>query len=1235
MAISMFGSAVVGELVSRASSFLERQHELQSGVKNKLERLRQLLIKVQSVIQATEGKQINNPALVQWLKEFKNLAYEADDVLDTFTYRELQRKAEGEVSFSATSSSNTSKRIRKVGKSTMFSKEDVNELSNLVKRLEKIAADVGDFLTLLSLDGQSKKPGVTGQRLTGALPANLHSFVGREKEKKEIIDILLKTESHEAGKVSVLPVLGIGGVGKTTLAQIVYRDERVRNHFSLTMWVCVSQSFDVAKLTREILEQATCHHNYNDAENFNRLQLILREIVSSEIFLLVLDDVWNETEREIWDILKAPLCYGKEGSKILLTSRLEKVAKLMGTMDPIKLEGLPEQEYLSFFKECAFGGAKPEEQPRLAAIGEKIAKKLKGSPLAAKTVGALLKGKLEDAHWESICKSDIWELEHDQDGIMSALKLSYLHLPVQLQQCFSYLSVTPKNWSFKREDVIRMWMAQSLIYQDGGKKRIEDIGEDYFNELISKSFFQPYIFDDQYIIHDLLHDLAESVSKDECYRIEDDEVKTIPATVRHLSVLTNNLAKLKENAFVLNNLRTFFFFYNKEVFLDVADLHYVFRQLKRIRMLRLANCHMEMLPINLCNLIHLRFLDLSKTGIRELPNELTKLYHLQTLDLTWQELNHVPASMNRLINLRYLMCSSVLLSKVAGIGKMTSLQELTCPFFVQNVPGFELGQLKHLKELRGYLSIRNLENVDSKEEAEEAKLFDKENLVKLHLCWESAERNAKIEVENGVLEALKPHPHLKELCIIGYKGTQSPYWMVHNSSTNLVVLKLIDCTAWEGLPPLGQLPWLKVLELRQMHAVKEVGRRFYGFGPVEGFPSLQELIFDDFPEWEVWTSYEKVHFFPHLRILRISRCPQLTAIPPLAPFIQKLVIRSVGLIVLPELLTASCQLTSSSSSSSSLSSSLRSLSIEGCLDLQSPGKWLLQQHDNLRYLERLRFDPWDEHKSLMLNGINKLIGLKNLYIRCSIPFASQDLEEREDGGLLPPSLDELTVFYCAVIDNVLSNCLKGLSSLRSLHIGRCSAITTIPFVMGMQQLTGLRRMKVTYCEELMSLEGLETLCSLEELEVVGCPKLTSVPCSRPKEVGLSSLSTLHIDNTLLLQVLLSRKGLASLEKLEIVCSYEWETSTEVFHNLSSLQLLHLERCPNLQTLPELKNLHSLKKLEMWFCRNVKSLPSKESLPPMLKHLSVRRCNPVFEERYHKGDGPDWPTIAHIPFVEIR
>ena len=336
-------------------------------IQQELENLRFAVLNIQTVLATTWKVRDENGVLLQWLKELKDASYAAEDLFDELEYQRLRYEVEGTkdrnlvsdflslrisnaMSFLATgendasSSSSSEKEITTVG------------ISKIAKQLDSVASGMNKCLKLLKLgDVVPRQQVIPSSRITSSFLAINHQVFGRDKEKEEIIDILLRPQSEDVGfgggrNVFIVPIIGIGGVGKTTLAQLVYNDERVESYFDRRIWVCVSESFSVIRLTREILEHS-CDDQYTGITNLNRLQVILREKLMGNRFLLVLDDVWNDGEKRRWDTLFAPMKHGKEGSSILITSRLETIVKMMGTSSPIKLEGLQEDDYWSFFKE--------------------------------------------------------------------------------------------------------------------------------------------------------------------------------------------------------------------------------------------------------------------------------------------------------------------------------------------------------------------------------------------------------------------------------------------------------------------------------------------------------------------------------------------------------------------------------------------------------------------------------------------------------------------------------------------------------------------------------------------------------------------------------------------------------------------------------------------------------------------------------------------------------------------
>ncbi|KAG6469326.1 hypothetical protein ZIOFF_074039 [Zingiber officinale] len=321
----------------------------------------------------------------------------------------------------------------------------------------------------------------------------------REKEQKRIIELLLRSTDESASAsdsgsgFSVLPLVGIGGVGKTTLAQLVYKHEEIQNHFALKIWICVSDNFNVQRLTKEIIEFVT-ETQHSSQMKLAVLQNILKKEIASKRILLVLDDVWNEDEE--WRKLCAPFQDAAAGSKVIVTTRSKNIADKIGTVEAIVLGDLDKISFWELFKKCAFGPSKPEEHPELEEIGRIIASKLRGLPVAAKTVGNLLGSNMNPHYWRRIMKSENHE-------------------------CFEI-------------ELTRMWMTEEFVVAQGNQ-RMEDVASKYFHELVNVSLFQT-LWGNYYVMHDLIHDLTQSVSMDKTSRMTDGNSNKISTTLRHLAV---------------------------------------------------------------------------------------------------------------------------------------------------------------------------------------------------------------------------------------------------------------------------------------------------------------------------------------------------------------------------------------------------------------------------------------------------------------------------------------------------------------------------------------------------------------------------------------------------------------------------------------------------------------------------------------------------------------------------
>ncbi|KAK9217174.1 hypothetical protein WN943_005799 [Citrus x changshan-huyou] len=698
----------------------------------------------------------------------------------------------------------------------------------------------------------------------------------------------------------------MGGLGKTTLAQLVYNDKRVQDHFDLKAWTCVSEDFDVKGLTKTILRSVT--KQTIDDSDLNLLQEELKKKLSQKKFLLVLDDVWNENYND-WVDMSRPFEAGAQGSKILVTTRNQQVAKIMRPDQAYELKNLSTEDCLSVFAQHSLGTGDFSSHKSLEDIGKKIVIKCNGLPLAAKTLGGLLCGEHDRGVWEDVLSSKIWELPEDRCLIIPALAVSYYYLPPILKQCFAYCSLFPKDYEFDEEEIILLWCASGFLDHKESGNPNEDLGRKFFQELRSRSFFQQSATDaSRFVMHDLINDLARWAAGETYFTLEyTAEVNKQPCfsrNLRHLSYIPEYFdgGKRFGDLYDIQHLRTFLPVMLTDRlpgFLAPSILPQLLK-LRRLRAFSLRGYHIPELPDSIGDLRYLRYLNLSRTEIRTLPESVNKLYNLHSLLLEdCDRLKKLCADMGNLAKLHHLKNSNTksLEEMPVGIGRLTSLQTL-CNFVVGKGSGSGLRELKLLTHLHGTLNISKLENVKDVGDAKEAQLDGKKNLRELLLRWTlstDGPSSREAEIEKDVLDMLEPNKNLEQFCISGYRGAKFPTWFGDSSFSKLVTLKFEYCGMCPTLPSVGKLPSLKHLAVCGMTSVKRLGSEFYGNDTPIPFPCLETLHFEDMQGWEDWIPHgsgQGVERFPKLRELHILRCSKLQGtFPENLPVLEMLVVQ--------------------------------------------------------------------------------------------------------------------------------------------------------------------------------------------------------------------------------------------------------------------------------------------------------------------------------------------------------
>lgn len=395
--------------------------------------------------------------------------------------------------------------------------------------------------------------------------------------------------------------------------------------FFKIMWVCVSEKFDVLSILGEMLQSLT-KGSVMDITNQDTVVRMIKENLKEKNYLLVLDDVWNEDEQKWKNLSNCLLGITKDvgSSRILVTTRLQKAASMMRSI-PGSIKQLEDDDCWSIIKRQAFGNSLVP--PEFEAIGNKIAVKCRGVPLVANALGGALYNNRNKDDWLSIEKNfDATE----NDGVLRALKLSFDRLPrPALKQCFSFCSMFPKDFVMEKDMLIQLWMAEGFLKPVSSSLEMEDIGENYFKDLVSYSFFQDLVWDSYGSVisckmHDLMHDLAKSISESEMLVLEDSSRSDI-SSIRYLRLIcTPSMAPTKTME-VLSKLHTLFSKVN-----ITPDIPINFR---RLLVLSFHGADISELPCILEKLKRLRYLDISGTKIKDIPSFIRKLYLLQHLDL--------------------------------------------------------------------------------------------------------------------------------------------------------------------------------------------------------------------------------------------------------------------------------------------------------------------------------------------------------------------------------------------------------------------------------------------------------------------------------------------------------------------------------------------------------------------------------------------------------------------------
>ncbi|RLN08606.1 hypothetical protein C2845_PM11G10130 [Panicum miliaceum] len=645
-------SAVLKEVLRKLGSAVGAQITARWKLRQDMESIKRTLELVQAVLRDAERRSLREEAVSLWLKMLKNAAYDISDMFDDFEVKLSQ----GRISSS-------------VAKFSMGRK-----MKNLREKLTDIAVQRSQFgftLHTCSTDHEEIKKRETTSKVNRA------TIVGRQKEKVEIVTLLA---SNREQKTLVIPIFGFGGIGKTTLAKLVFNDDQMQN-FDLRAWVYVSPHFDLKMIGKSIISQIK-----GQVEGLHDLQSVsnsLEEIMCGRSCLIVLDDLWENSCSQLTDLLQMLSHFKKESMiRIIVTTRTEEVARKIGTVTPYKLEPLSDDQCWALFKNISFLPGCPlgeDEKNVMENIGRDIAKKCQGVPMAAQALGYMLRNKAV-GEWKSVRDSDIWSGSSTTDDVLPSLKLSYYQMSPYLKLCFSYCSVFPKGFEMHRGNLIQQWISLGFIPPSPEKHiTLEKVGENYVNELLGMSFVQYSRLTSLSTredtknsmllrMHDLMHDLGRSVIGDELLLVDGEkEYSSSNGNYRYALVL-NHEAQMVVCNDEPAKLRALHFSECPEIHLSLFS--------KSLRILDLGKCPRGNLPASIGKLKQLRYLSAPDMLHKKVPKHVTSLSKLIHLNMSGSiKISMLPDSIGKLRSLLHLDLSGCcnLSSLPESLGDLTNL----------------------------------------------------------------------------------------------------------------------------------------------------------------------------------------------------------------------------------------------------------------------------------------------------------------------------------------------------------------------------------------------------------------------------------------------------------------------------------------------------------------------------------------------------------------------------------
>jgi len=759
-------SGVLSVAGKKLVSLVSSEFAAIAGVKKDLSDLQDIHTEITSWLSVVRDRAIERDPSLQWVMKLRNFANDIYDLVDEVYLEDEKHKIYNDRDKLAIGD------LFAKPKLLMFRRKVASKIKAVKVTYDAIVKQRSNANTILhSIDVnqtvQRRNDKAIGEQtlLSNAQESKIPS---RDHVKTKIISKLLESKCGEDGHI--VSIVGLGGSGKTTLAQHICHDDRIKGHFNGSVyWVHVSQEFCGEKLIGKLFEAII-----EEKSDLHAQQHMLRAIsnkLSGKKFLLVLDDAWHE-DRHDWENFTVHINNGASGSKILLTTRNQNVANAVESKLVFNLQLLSEDESWSFFLKSS-GWIEEDLENDFITVGKDIVNKCGGVPLAIKTLGSVLQEKRRINTWRAINESNLWNEQNIEDRVFASLKLSFIHLKDHLKQCFTYCSIFPKGYTINKDYLIEQWIAHGFI-KWMKEEQPEDIGSDYFDSLVKGGFLQepPQIEDNEIRrvcwMHDLINDLAQYILRNEVLTsLEKNITMDCASQCRYLSLTSLN--EDVERGF--EKLRALYVAEGNRSFPDLV------KKSGHIRSVVLDYKFETPFPPFILRLQYLGYLEIHNASFTKFPEAISDCWNLQSLHfIRCDGFVTLPESVGKLRKLRTLELKQInnLESLPQSIGHCGDLQSL------------KLIWCQKLSEIP--LSISKIENIRALHivgcgSLEQHKLkfsWEFSNLETINLSW------------NSKFQDLPSKSFCPLLCTLDLSGTKIamlPQWVTTISTLECIDLK--------------------------------------------------------------------------------------------------------------------------------------------------------------------------------------------------------------------------------------------------------------------------------------------------------------------------------------------------------------------------------------------------------------------------------------------------------------